>query len=62
MCFSLLSNTKLNFCQKKLFVELENWVRQRYPPQSTHTVYPRSLTQQNHIFLFAHVCIHSLKF
>ena len=32
MHFSLLSNTKLKFCQKKLFVELENWVRQRYPP------------------------------
>jgi hypothetical protein len=26
------------------------------------TVIPQSLTQQNYIFLFAHVCIHSLKF
>jgi hypothetical protein len=32
MHFSLLSNTKLNFSQKLLFVKLGNWVRQRYPP------------------------------
>jgi hypothetical protein len=31
MNFSQPSNTKLNFCQKKIFVKLENWVRQEYP-------------------------------
>ena len=30
--------------------------------QEHYTVYPWSLTQQNHIFLFLHVLIHYLKF